>query len=112
MPGPRDAAERYFAAVNGADLALMGSLFAVDAVLRHPSGTFIGRQDVVAFYRDVVFAFGTSITATASVEEGTLCAVTFEGRSPMGSDADVVHACDIFRVDTDGAITELDIYYR
>jgi len=112
VSGPREAAERYFEAVNGADLALMGSLFSPDAVLRHPSGTFGGREAIVAFYRDVVFAFATSITATASAEEGAVCAVAFEGRSPLGSDDDVVHACDIFRVGADGAITELDIYYR
>ena len=112
MPGARDTADRYFEAVNSADLDLMRSLFSDDAKLVHPSGTYVGVDAIVGFYRDVIFAFQTSITATVTAQDGDYCVVEFEGRSPLGGEDQVAYACDVFHVGGDDKILSLHIYYR
>ena len=48
--------EGYVAAINAADPDGVVALFADDAVLVNPLGTFTGSDEITSFYRDVVVA--------------------------------------------------------
>jgi hypothetical protein len=49
-------AEKYIDAVNRADIDDLMALFAANATLRHPAGTFVGARQIADFYVSVVFA--------------------------------------------------------
>lgn len=105
--------QRYVDAVNTGDADALLALFAPDAVLRHPLGTYTGHDELAGFYRDVVFQ-GQAVTTLLSVEpiedgELALLAATSRASEP---DAKPLHAADVFRLDADGLITELQIFYR
>jgi hypothetical protein len=105
--------ERYCRAVNSADDELMLSLFAPDGVLQHPSGTYADPETIRGFYRDLVMAGQTRIDAAAVVADGPLVMAEIIARSPLNPDQDArTYAIDVFRLDDDGRITALDVYYR
>lgn len=109
--GP-SVAERYIDAVNHADeLAVLG-LFAVDAVLRHPLGTYQGAERIGGFYRDVVFAGKAHTEITRLVDGAGVEVAQIEATSPLGGPGDRAHAVDVFVLDERGLISELEIYYR
>lgn len=105
-------AEQYVEAVNNADIDQLMNLFAADGVLRHPSGTYAGREALRNFYATVVLAGQTvlSIERQAVVDDVELLQVS--ATSPLaGEDAPKLYAADVFLV-RDGKIDALDIYYR
>jgi hypothetical protein len=80
-------------------------------VLRHPVGVFPGRDRLRGFYEGVVLRFATRLTVKALVSDGRVAFLQLEGRSPQGGEDQVQHAVDVFRVDEEGRISELAIYY-
>lgn len=107
-----NVAERYVAAVNAADEATLMALFAPGAVLRHPLGTYSGQAEMSAFYRDVVFAGGAHTTITRQVNGPGVEVVQIEATGPDRDSGKRTHAVDVFTLDGDGLVTELEIYYR
>lgn len=107
---PRQAADRYFDAVNAGDLHALEAVFSDDAVLEHPAGTFRGRVAIGQFYREAILSLQTQLATTTTTVEGTRCVAEFEGRSPLGEE--IVHACDVFEVDGAGRVVSLHIYIR
>jgi SnoaL-like domain len=101
----RSAAQRYVAMVNARDEAGLAALFADDAILDHTLGRYEGRQAILGFYRDVIFAAGPVITATSWSEQGHTCVVSLEGI--VGRH--VTNTVEVFTVDGAGQITRLDI---
>jgi predicted SnoaL-like aldol condensation-catalyzing enzyme len=105
--------EQYVDAVNAADGDTLLALFAEGAVLRHPVGTYTGHDELRGFYESVVFQ-GQAVTTLLSVEpvdDGELALLSATSRvSEPG--AKPLHAADIFRLDDEGLITELQIFYR
>ncbi|MFP8876964.1 MAG: nuclear transport factor 2 family protein, partial [Myxococcota bacterium] len=49
------AAKDYVEAMNAGDIEKMMSLFAPDAVLRHPSGVYADRDSIRSFFIDIAF---------------------------------------------------------
>ncbi len=109
-----NVSRRYVDAVNAADGDTLLALFAEGAVLRHPLGTYTGHDELRGFYDSVVFQ-GQAVTTLLSVEpldgggELALLSATSKAAEP---DAEPMHAADVFRLDDEGRITELEIFYR
>jgi ketosteroid isomerase-like protein len=106
------AGERYVEAVNNADSAALLALFAEDAILTHPVGTDTGHVEIEDFHNDVVFAGQLHMTITRRIEQGNLEVVQLQGTSPLDEDGTTVHTVDIFELNDDGLVQNLDIYYR
>lgn len=105
-------AQQYVDTVNTQDAESLLALFAGDAVLRHPVGTYTGHEELGRFYRDIVFA-GQAVTEIVDhwdVDGGELALL--EATSRLDPNAGTVHAADVFRIDGAGRIRELEIYYR
>ena len=102
----RAVADRYVEAVNERDLAALAGLFSGEAVLTHTLGIFNGTEAITAFYRDVIFAAGPTVTIT-EVAEATAdrCVMALDGR--VGDY--VSRTVDVFSVNGSGLITRLDI---
>jgi ketosteroid isomerase-like protein len=105
--------QQYVDAVNAGDGDALLALFAQGAVLRHPLGTYTGHDELRGFYDSVVFQ-GQAVTTLLSVDdlpdgELALLSATSKVAEP---DAKALHAADVFRLDADGRITELQIFYR
>jgi ketosteroid isomerase-like protein len=105
-------AERYVEAVNNADSAALLALFAEDATLTHPVGTDQGHLEIADFHNDVVFAGQLHMTITRQIEQGNIEVAQLQGTSPLDEDGMTVHAVDIFELNDDGLVQNLDIYYR
>ena len=106
-----DIVERYCAAVNAADTRAIVRLFAADGQLQNPVGTYTGHESIEGFYRDVVIAGQAHVDFGAVLAEGPLVMAEITGSSPLDPNAKA-YAIDVFRLDTDGRIARLDIYYR
>ncbi|MES3639181.1 nuclear transport factor 2 family protein [Mycobacterium intracellulare] len=104
-------AEKYIDAVNRADIDELMALFAPTATLRHPSGTFVGAQDIANFYKTVVFT-GKAVTEiqTRFRDRGSQI-IQIRATSPLAEPGQYVYAADIFTI-SDEQIEGLDIYYR
>lgn len=103
--------DAYVAAVNAADLEALVELFADDAVLENPLGTFTGRVEITGFYRDVVLA-GQAVITVGSVEvAGPVVTAELLARSPLDPDGEPLRAVDEFRPGPDGRIAHLTIRY-
>ena len=105
-------AERYVEAINNADTAALLALFAEDATLTHPVGTDHGHMEIADFHNDVVFAGQLHMTITRRIEQGNLEVVQLQGTSPLDEGDRTVHTVDIFELNDDGLVQNLDIYYR
>jgi SnoaL-like domain len=105
-------ARRYVAAVNDADEPGLMTLFAADAVLRHPLGTFHGTGAIAGFYRDVVFAAKAQTEITRLVTGPAVEVAQIEASSPLGEPGNRTYAVDVFTLGAGGLIQALEIYYR
>jgi hypothetical protein len=105
-----DSAIEYCRAVNAKDADGLRAIFADDAVALNTIGEFQGRDAILSFYTDVVFAHHVTVEPTHTYEAGATCVVELEGRAPGA--AEVQRMVDIFTVDPDGLITRLAIYRR
>lgn len=106
--------QQYVDAVNAADGDTLLALFADGAVLRHPLGTFTGHDELRGFYESVVFQ-GQAVTTLLTCEplpEGGELALLSATSKVSEPDAKPLHAADVFRLDDEGRITELQIFYR
>jgi hypothetical protein len=106
----RAAWDAYRAAVNTKDAAALERLFAADAVAVNPFGTFTGRDAVLGFYDQYVFANDVTVEATHVIDAGRDCVVELDGTTP--ATPDVQHMVDLFTVGDDGRVTRLSIYRR
>lgn len=104
--------ERYVEAVNNADSSALLALFAEDATLTHPVGTDHGHTEIADFHNDVVFAGQVHMTITRQIEHGNVEVVQIQGTSPLSEDGTTVHTVDIFELNDEGLVQNLDIYYR
>ncbi|KAA1419372.1 nuclear transport factor 2 family protein [Nocardioides humilatus] len=104
--------QQYVAAVNAADLDTLLALFAADAVLEHPMGTFATSEERGRFYSEVVFAGRAQTTIVSTSRDGDREWVEIEAISPLGEPGNKVHAADLFELDEAGRIRRLAIYYR
>ncbi len=109
----------YVAAINAADPDAVLALFADEAVLVNPAGTFTGPDEITGFYRDVVVAGQAVLTAgavTVSDEaDGSATAVVraeIVATSPLDPDGGQLVADDVFHLDAAGRIARLEITYR
>lgn len=107
MSNSRAAAEAYVEKVNQDDLEGLVALFAPDAVVLHPRGVFEGVEAVKSFYKDMVLAFGPTITPSGWVSEGQRC--VFELDASVGEHTS--HAIDHCTVDDTGKISRMCIAY-
>ncbi|MEU5994917.1 nuclear transport factor 2 family protein [Spirillospora sp. NPDC047418] len=104
--------QRYGEAVDEADLTGLMSLFADDAVLHHPVGTYTGAEAMSGFFRDVVFT-GRAVTKIAtSCGDDHRERVETEATSPLSQDGGQVHAVDVFDLNGEGRDSRLAICYR
>ena len=109
--------EGYVAAINAADPDGVVALFADDAVLVNPLGTFTGSDEITSFYRDVVVA-GQAVLGVGAVtvddlaEAATVVRAEVIATSPLDPDGGQLVADDAFHLDAAGRITRLEITYR
>ena len=104
--------DAYVEAINRRDLDDLTARFAGGAVLVHPLGTFDGTDEIAGFYRDVVLAGQAVVRAGDILADGPLVMAEIVASSPLDPDAGHAHAVDVFRLDDDGRIARLEIYYR
>jgi len=104
--------DTYVDAVHARDPEALAALFAPDGVLRHPAGTFTGPAEIAGFYRDVVIAGQARITVGAVLTGDGIVMAELAATSDLAPDAGATHAVDVFRLDADGCIAALEIYYR
>lgn len=104
--------EAYVAAINSQELDRIAALFTPDARLVHPLGTFVGIDEVAAFYRDVVLAGRAVIAAGDVLADGGLVMAEIAAHSPLDPEAGTAHTVDVFRLAEGGRILVLEIYYR
>ena len=102
------AAQAYVDAVNGGDLEALAGLFAADATVLHPMGTFHGNAPIRDFYANGVLAHSPRIVASEWVHDGAHC--MFELEATAGER--ISHAIDHLTVDGDGKIVRMAIAYR
>ena len=108
MSPAHQAAQAYIDAVNTTDLDRLADLFADDATVLHPMGTFNGTQEIREFYAASVLAHAPKIVASEWVNDGDHC--MFELDASVGDRTS--HAIDHLRVDVDGKIVRMAIAYR
>lgn len=110
--------EGYVAAINAADADAVVALFADDAVLVNPLGTFTGSDEITGFYRDVVVAgqavLGVGAVTVDDLAEAGATVVRAEviATSPLDPDGGQLVADDVFHLDAAGRIVRLEITYR
>lgn len=109
MNHARQLAEQYLAHVNAADLDRLAGLFADDAVVMHPAGTFQGPEAIRGFYAENVLVFHPTITATSWLGNGDRCVFEMEGRV---AGADMVQYAIDHLTAVGERIGRLAIYYR
>jgi ketosteroid isomerase-like protein len=102
------AAQEYIDAVNTTDLDRLVALFAADATLHHPMGTFHGTEAIRRFYADSVLAHAPLIVASEWMHDGLHC--MFELDATVGERTS--HAIDHLTVDEAGRIVRMAIAYR
>jgi len=102
------AAQAYVDAVNAVDLDGLASLFASDATVLHPMGTFHGTDAIREFYATGVLAHAPRIVASEWLNDGDHC--MFELEASAGGR--VSHAIDHLTVDETGMIVRMAIAYR
>ena len=109
--------EGYVAAINAADAEAVVALFADDAVLVNPLGTFTGSDEITGFYRDGVVA-GQAVLGVGAVtvddlaEAATVVRAEVIATSPLDPDGGQLVADDVFHLDAAGRIVRLEITYR
>ena len=117
MSDGRSVVEAYARSVTDHDLDGLLGLFAADARLVNPLGTFTGTDKLTGVYRDVVMA-GQAQVSVGDVVEGVgaagerLVMAEVTATSPLDPSAGTAFALDVFRLDGEGRITSLEIYYR
>ena len=109
------ASDRYVRAINDQDFSSLEALFHPDVVLHHPIGTYEGLEEVLGFYRDIVFPMATKLELRGEV----LCAGRVEmfrgvGTPSTGDDDELEpqHIVDVFELDGDGRVTSIEVYLR
>lgn len=104
-------AEKYIDAVNRADIDELMALFAPTATLKHPSGTYVGAENIANFYRTVVFAGQAVTEIETQFSDRDTQIIQIRASSPLAEPGQYVYAADIFTIGDD-RIERLDIYYR
>jgi ketosteroid isomerase-like protein len=107
----RVAAEAYVAAVNAADLERLMRLFAPNALVRHPSGTYGGRDAIRAFYQGRIFPARAQLTAARLVADGGTAMMQLVATGAYIGDGEAAEAVDVFEIDDVGRIQSLAVYY-
>ena len=110
MSAARTAAEAYQRHINAGDADALMALFADDALLLHPVGTFTGASEIRTFYETNVLPFAVTMDAVSWVHDDDTCVFEVEARASAGGAA--TYAIDRLTVDGDGRIVRLAIYYR
>lgn len=110
-PG-RDAARRYVEAVNAGKIDRLMALFADNAVLQHPTGTYEGTDAIRGFYENGVLAERQELTARRLVSEGDVATLQLEIADRLDPTTETFEAADVIVVDTTGKIVELSVYER
>jgi ketosteroid isomerase-like protein len=108
MSPTHQAAQAYIDAVNTTDLDRLAGLFAADATVLHPMGTFHGTESIREFYAASVLAHAPKIVASEWVNDGDHC--MFELEASAGERTS--HAIDHLTVDESGRIVRMAIAYR
>ena len=108
----------YVAAINAGDADAVVALFADEAVLVNPLGTFTGSDEITGFYRDVVVAgqavltIGEVVVDATDGSAGAVVTAEVVAASPLDPDGGQLVADDVFHLDAAGRITRLEITYR
>lgn len=108
----RAAALAYVDAVNAADGDALTELFGPDAVLHHPTGTYVGLDAIRGFYEGLVFLGQAQLTTGRLLADPTTAVLELSATSPLAEPGrPPQRTVDVFTVDADGRITTLDVYY-
>ena len=108
MSPAHQAAQAYIDAVNTTDIERLAGLFAADATVLHPMGTFRGTDSIREFYAASVLAHAPRIIASEWMNDGDHC--MFELEASVGDRTS--HAIDHLTVDDSGRIVRMAIAYR
>jgi predicted SnoaL-like aldol condensation-catalyzing enzyme len=101
-------AQRYVEAMNAGDIETMMSLFAPDAVLRHPTGVYSDREAIRSFFVEGVFAHAARLHSVEVLEQGDMAWLEVEAESNVTPGRQRV--VDVFRCDDQGRITDVGVY--
>lgn len=104
----RVAGERYVDHVNAGDLDALVGLFADDATVMHPLGSFSGTSAVREFYATNILPHRPALVASGWVVEGRTCVFELAATTPRGTS----NAIDHCTVDERGRIVRMVIAYR
>ncbi len=106
----RTSAERYVDAINRRDSDALMGLFAPDATLHHPTGTYRGHHEIREFYERLVFLAEVTVEIRRLIAADTIAMAELSGSSPFATVPTQV--LDVFEVDSNGKIVNLAIYVR
>ena len=108
MPTAAEAAERYVEAMNAGDIEAMMSLFAPDAVMRHPMGVYADAASIRSFFVEVAFGNAARLESVDLLAQGSMAWLEVEATSTVTPGRQRV--VDVFRVDDAGRISDLGVY--
>ena len=107
--------DQYIRAINDRDFSALEELMHPDVVLHHPIGTYEGLNEVLGFYRDIVFPMATKLELRGEV----LCGESMEmfrgvGMPSSADDEEIEpkHIVDVFERDGQGRVTTSEVYLR
>ena len=109
------ASDRYIQAINDQDFSLLEELMHPDVVLHHPIGTYEGVEEVLGFYRDVVFPMATRLELRGEVLKRPGMEMFRGVGVPSTDDNDELepqHLVDVFELDDEGRVTTIEVYLR
>ncbi|MAG34256.1 MAG: hypothetical protein CL908_25540 [Deltaproteobacteria bacterium] len=101
-------ADRYVEAMNAGDIDAMMSLFAPDAVLRHPTGVYTDSDAIRGFFLEMVFTYAARLHSVEVLSQGDMAWLEVEAESDVTPGRQRI--VDVFRLDEQGRITDVGVY--
>ena len=111
MPSPADVPAAYVRAINERSRAQLDALFAPDAVLNHPSGSYVGIAAIGEMYETATFPGEPDLRVRRVLIDGSTVMVEVEARNAPGRPGATIRAIDLFELDADGRVKTLDVFY-
>jgi hypothetical protein len=102
-------ADRYLDALSRGRIDEVLAFFRDDGELHWRDRDFVGKAGVQDFYRDKLDPGGVVFTDRTFMEDGLSSMVMTTAQMAGGRHEEIV---DVFRIDEDGAIAELRIFFR
>ena len=102
-------ADKYGAFVNARDVDSLAALFTESASVRMRK-EYDGQDAIRGFYTNEVFVTGIKLRTLAVFQHDNVCVGIFDGDVPSMDRP--LHLVDVFTLDDDGRVVDLDVFRR